>query len=326
MSQRDYKFPEDDREASLRRKNRGLGAVLRHPLVLVLVIVAGIYLYKMPEGSWEPYIERLEVLWDELVGERSRDTAREQTGQTEQTEQGLVAGPQQKDNQHTESTPPPKMVEPESVVEAIRLDVSIGVGFRPVGFKVGAVTAAIKLSEKPPQQIRKLPKFISPYQRYGQITLANGLEFSFALDLVSIDYQMYLDRNRNGDLSDDGPPLDNDGESGFASGLNFPLKVVSGVPGLDGEYKIWIYSTLESWQRWKILYFSMTQLQGELVLSGKRYTAFLADNGPVDGDYRNDGINIDLDGNGKIERETEFFPDGSLARIDGVNYLFRVTH
>ncbi len=90
MSQRDYKFPEDDREASLRRKNRGLGAVLRHPLVLVLVVVAGIYLYKMPEGSWEPYVERLEVLWDELVGERSRDTAREQTERTERTEQGLL--------------------------------------------------------------------------------------------------------------------------------------------------------------------------------------------------------------------------------------------
>jgi hypothetical protein len=46
----------------------------------------------------------------------------------------------------------------------------------------------------------------------------------------------------------------------------------------------------------------------------------------VDGDYRNDGINIDLDGNGKIDRETEYFPDGAVARIDGANYLFRVTH
>lgn len=320
MSKRDYKFPDDDREASLQRRSRGLGAVLRHPLLLMLVIAAGVYIYEMPERPWEPYVERLQVLWGELVGERNREAT------AEQTMQGPVASPLQKDTQQREFTSSLETIEPASVLEAIRLDLSIGIGFRPVGFKIGAVPKAIKLSEKPPPQIRRLPKFTSPYQRYGKIILANGLEFNFALDLVSIDYQMYLDRNRNGDLSDDGPPLNNDGRIKFAGGLNFPLKVVSGVPELDGEYKIWIYTKQDSWQRWEMLYFSMTQLRGELVLSGKRYTAFLADNGPVDGDYRNDGVNIDLDGDGKIERETEFFPDGSLARIDGVNYLFRVTH
>jgi len=72
-------------------------------------------------------------------------------------------------------------------------------------------------------------------------------------------------------------------------------------------------------------YYSMTQLQGDLLLKGKRYTAYLADNGPVDGDYRNDGISIDLNGDGKIDRKSELFPLGKPALINGEMYSFRIT-
>lgn len=321
MPKRDFKFPGDTRQTDIGRNRQGVGLkVLRHPLLAMLAIAAGVYIYDMPHRPWEPYVEQLQALWSDLGEESVRDMV------VERTKQKQVSTSQKKSSQRAESPPSKQTFEPASMVEAIRLDVSIGVGFRPVGFKVGAVTNTVKLSDRPHPQIRRLPKFLSPQQRYGKITLANGMEFSFALDLVSVDFQMYLDRNRNGDLSDDGPPLNNDGRSMFASELNFPLNVVSGVPELDGEYKIWLYTTQNSWQGRQMLYFSMTQLRGELVLSGKKYTAFLADNGPVDGDYRNDGINVDLDSNGKIDRETEFFPDGAVARIDGVNYLFRVTH
>jgi hypothetical protein len=333
MLKRDSKFPGETRQTSVERNSGGIVfRLLRRPLLIMLVIAAGIYIYEMPERPWQPYIdwdpyvewepyaEQMENLWGELFGEDNRGPV------IEQARQGGVNSTQEKATPQTIPEPSVETVDPASVVEAIRLDVSIGVGFRPVGFKIGAVTQAVKLSERPSPQISKLPKFISPHQRYGKISLAGGMEYSFALDLVSIDYQLYLDRNRNGDLSDDGSPYNNEGRNMFAGGLLFPLKDVTGVPELEGDYKIWLYTKEETWQRWKMLYFSMTQLQGELILSGKRYTAFLADNGPVDGDYRNDGINIDLDGNGKIDRETEFFPDGAVARIDGINYLFRVTH
>jgi hypothetical protein len=209
-------------------------------------------------------------------------------------------------------------------VESVQIDISISTGFLPVGFKIAAVSQSIELSKMPHHRMRRLPEFISQQQRYGVIRLARGLELVFVIDMAASGYQMYLDRNRNGDLSDDGPALNNQGKTLFATRLNLPLKAVTGVPNLEGEYLLWIYANHRSWSRDKMHFYSMTQLGGELLLKGKRYKVFLADNGPVDGDYRNDGINIDLDNNGEIDRRSEFIPPGRPVVIDGVSYLFRI--
>jgi hypothetical protein len=291
-------------------------------MLAMLAIAAGIVIFEMPDRPWEPYLKQLQTLWGDLTGEQAVENNTKKTednsadismdrGQTQPKSKSEPIKPKAK------SGSAPKM-------KSTQLDVSIWKGFRPVGFKIAAVPQAIKLSSKPHSRVHRLPKFVAPKQKYGLIKLARGLEFSFAIDMSASGYKMYLDRNRNGDLRDDGPPLINEGRSLFASRLSFPLKAVTGIPRLDGEYQIWIYANPDSWQRGEMLYYSMTQLQGELLLKGKRYTAFLADNGTVDGDYRNDGINIDLDGDGKIDRRTEFFPHNTPAPIDGVNYNFRV--
>jgi hypothetical protein len=320
MSKRDFRFPGETRQTSIRRTENKIGlGVLRHPLLAMLVIAAGLVVYELPGKPWEPYIKQLHALWSELSGKQRVDTERQQARDNRIKDNARI------DSGQTTSRSAPEQTRPgSSGTESVQLDISIAKGFRTAGFKIAAVPQTIQLSAKPHPRIRRLPRFLAPKQRYGLIKLARGLEFVFAVDLAASGYTMYLDRNRNGNLSDDGPPLINEGRSLFASRLSFPLRVVTGIARLDGEYRIWIYTNPDSWQRSEMLYYSMTQLQGELLLKGKRYTAFLADNGPVDGDYRNDGISIDLDGSSKIDRRTEFFPRGSSAQIDGVSYNFRI--
>jgi hypothetical protein len=282
------------------------------PLFVILVLAAGFYLYQMPDQPWGPYLERLQNLLSDRDGEKDPVISSEPT-----------AGPAVPGSASTNKVEPAKSQ--PAVVSPVQLDVSIGLGFRPVGFNIAAVSQAITLSQEPGKRLRHLPGFASPRQWYGVIKLAHGQEYRFALDLGGEGHRMFIDHNRNGDLRDDGEPLVNQGKGLFASRWLLPLAKVTGIPKLTGDYQLWIYTNPASWGNEQILYYSMTQLRGELLLKGERYTAFLADNGPVDGDYRNDGISIDLNGDGKIERESEFFPKGQDALIDGVSYRFTVT-
>ncbi len=289
------------------------------PLIVLLVLAACFYLYEAPDRSWASYLERLQIM---LSGGESPDSPVAAAESDAEPVADLIdkPGPVQSPPVATENQ------QSEQIEAApLQLDVSIGLGFRPVGFKIAAVSQAIQLSRKPGKPLRHLPNLASPRQWYGVINLAHGFEYRFVLDQGSNGYRMFIDLNRNGDLRDDGEPLLNQGNGDFAHRLALPLAKVTGISKLAGEYRLWIFTNPDGLEEGRILYYSMTQLQGELLLQGKRYTAFLADNGPVDGDYRNDGISIDLNGDGRIERASEFFPPDKVALIDGVTYRFIIT-
>lgn len=294
------------------------------PVLFILALAAGLYIYKMPERPWIPYLERLQhVLSD-------RGDVGVSPGPTHPPAGSVVPEPQvQEETVSSSESATVNRPQAESLdtsgVTPVQLDISIGMGFRPVGFKIGAVSQSISISPRPDQRMHRLPRFTAPQQRYGVIRLANGREYGFALDLAAAGYRMFLDRNRNGDLRDDGEPLTNQGRGLFASKLVFPLAQVTGIPRLKGEYRLWLFTDPENWNRGKMLYYCMTQLQGALLLKGRKYRVYLADNGPVDGDYRNDGISIDLNDDGKIDRNSELFAQGQPAVINGEKFSFRIT-
>lgn len=198
----------------------------------------------------------------------------------------------------------------------------IGSGFQPAGIKIGAVSRAVPLSGKPDRLLKRLPRFQGRQQKFGVIKFANGLQYRFAIDAAKNGYQLFLDQNRNGDLRDDGAPLPSRGNDLFATTVSLPLDVVTGIPALKGTYSLWLFTNKSAWKQNSLRFYSKTQLSGQLRLGGKVYTAYLADNYPADGDYRNDGISIDLNGNGKIERKTEYFAPDTVAQINGRLYRF----
>ncbi len=292
------------------------------PLVVILLLAAGFYLYEAPDRSWVSYLERVQIM---LSGGEAKDDPVEAVESDAVPEEQVADLIDQPDSVQSPPVAAEKQQSDQVKALPLQLDVSIGLGFRPVGFKIAAVSQAIPLSRKPERPLRHLPNPASSSQWYGTINLAHGFEYGFVLDLGAEGYRMFIDLNRNGDLRDDGEPLVNQGDGVFAHRLILPLAKVTGIPKLTGEYRLWIFTDASGLDEGKIQYYSMTQLQGELLLQGKRYTAFLADNGPVDGDYRNDGISIDLNGDGKIERASEFFPPAKDTLIDGVTYRFVVT-
>ena len=115
-------------------------------------------------------------------------------------------------------------------ITPLQLDVSIGLGFRPVGFKIAAVSQAISLSRKPGKLLRHLPNLASSQRWYGVINLAHGSEYGFVLDLAAGGSRMFVDLNRNGDLRDDGEPLVNQGSGVFAHQLTLSLAKLTGIP------------------------------------------------------------------------------------------------
>ncbi len=332
MLNRESKFPRASRitqivsRSSDRKKS---GRKRRGPFFSVLFILslaAGLFIYELPGRPWEPHLIQLQEFVTKWAGEELPSIP-----STTQKRVPVKKGPYvDRPNTATKKSPvvsakPKQKMKDDSEPLPVQLDISIGMGFRPVGFKIAAVSHFLNFNNKPNRRIHRLPRFLSTDQLYGLFRLGDGQKYDFVLDLASSGFRMFVDRNQNGDLSDDGKPLLNESNGIFATRLSLPLNRVTGISQLKGDYSLWIYATPVLWKRKQMSYYSMTQMRGEIILKGKRYAVFLADSGPVDGDYRNDGINIDINGNGKIEGIYEFFPIGDTVYIDGVGYDFRIT-
>jgi hypothetical protein len=96
---------------------------------------------------------------------------------------------------------------------------------------------------------------------------------------------------------------------------------VTGQP-LDGAYDLWIYRDERRADRLHV--YARTQLAGALTLGGRRVAVIVADNLVLDADYTNDGIALDLDGDGQFKGPRELVAPGGTVEVDGAAYRFRV--
>jgi hypothetical protein len=202
-------------------------------------------------------------------------------------------------------------------------------GFAPVGMTVSATQAPpFLLTERRPEGITTEPPYQGKQQKYGLLRLGSGAHhvYHLVLDLLpGKSPLMYIDRNQNGNLADDGAPLANQGSGFFATTLRLPLARLLPQASFPGDYEAWVFTNTRLWHNDLMTYYSRTQLKGTVRLAGRTYTAYVADRGTNDADFTNDGIYIDLDGNGKIEAASEFFPPGSSVRIGNQAYVLEIT-
>jgi hypothetical protein len=100
----------------------------------------------------------------------------------------------------------------------------------------------------------KLPTFAGDEQRFGELRLGDSEDpvFVFVLDLTGKDAafsgaRLYVDRNKNRDLTDDGPPLAVEPQRGtkvpifqvpYRDGKSRPYSVNIGVYWLEGERRL----------------------------------------------------------------------------------------
>ncbi|MBI4382510.1 MAG: DUF4124 domain-containing protein [Nitrospinae bacterium] len=231
-----------------------------------------------------------------------------------------------------ESPPPAKPtlaseeISPDGEV-VVRFSIGKG-GFVPALMKVAAVDhPAIRLSGSKPKTPIAEPAYRGTVQKYGSLQLgtAKNNSYVFALDVVEgSNPVLYFDTNQNGDLTDDGEPLTNRGTTLFATAISIPFKQIIKETELPGDYVLWFFTNPRLWELDSVTYYSRSQLQGKIIFGGREYLVYLADYTNNDADFTNDGINIDLDGDGKIDRASEYFKHGKTAEIDGLRYRFKV--
>ncbi len=213
------------------------------------------------------------------------------------------------------------------------VNLSIGShGFSPVNFKGSATSDSlnIKLTKKKYNGINAEPDYSGMVQWYGYMDLGNrhNRRFYLVLDLQRDEtFVMYFDKNKNGNLTDDGKPLLNKGSGdggpgGFARQLSIPWPILIENSPFEGDFNIWFFSNKSGWGRGnRVSHYSQTQLEGRLSIAGNEYMVLLVDKGYNDADLTNDGVRIDLNGNDKIDRDERA---SNTHEINGQNYTFDV--
>ena len=217
----------------------------------------------------------------------------------------------------------------EALKKAVKIPVSISKDFAPVKMTVAAGSGFHpKLSDTPPKDtIVREPKYEGSSRKYGKLILGTrkNKTYHFVLDIKEGSHPvLYFDRNQNRDLTDDGPPLENRGTGIFGTTIALPMKQLIGDLEDAGEFKIWFFTNDALWPKGITRHYSTTQMKGQVTINGTSYLGYLAERGANDADFRNDGIFLDFNRNGKIEYPDEYVRDRQVAAIDGKGYWFDV--
>jgi hypothetical protein len=186
-------------------------------------------------------------------------------------------------------------------------------------------TNATPLDTRPQERLYAEPRYASPNVFYGCLRLGNGQDplISFVLDqLERPTWVVWIDRNNNQDLTDDGPPIPHQG-SGLHLATSFSLEVEvqsRGERPARRPYKIWLWvNELESApagpSRYVARFYAVCHYAGRVELFGETFDAVAFEERGHDALFGGDGIWIDLDRNGKFERP-EHFLDGEEVRSD----------
>ena len=206
---------------------------------------------------------------------------------------------------------------------------SINVSISRDGFELdtmvigGSWKTATQLSDAPPPGLRGEPKYRGRNQKYGQILLGTKKDktYHLVLDLIpDSNPVLYFDLNHNGNLTDDGPPLTNQGTGFFATEIRIPFQQLLDEVELPGDYAAWFFTNDSLWEKGKVAHYTRTELKGAVTIDGTDYLAYISERGMNDADFTNDGIYIDLDQNGEIDRKKEKFPPDEAAVIHGKAY------
>jgi hypothetical protein len=202
-------------------------------------------------------------------------------------------------------------------------------GFTPVEMKVTVSwNTSTPLSSTPPARITTHPVYQGSSQRYGTLRLGTGENtlYDFVFDLISGPHPIvYFDANQNGNLSDDGKPLTNQGSGIFATVITLPFRRLIREVSFPGPYTLWFFTNDSLWKRYAIAHYSRTQLKGTVHIACKAYVAYIADAGNNDADLTNDGVSVDVNGDGHIDRQQEYFPPDKVAHIHGQDYAFVIS-
>jgi thiol-disulfide isomerase/thioredoxin len=236
---------------------------------------------------------------------------------------GVAAHPQQQGVQEKRAAETPsKSGDIEAKQGVLNLNIDRDFQYVPEGFPMGlgvGQTEAPPLDDHPPKSLSAEPKYHSPKVRYGYLLLGNSKDnrFTFALDdLEEKTFIAYFDRNNNGDLTDDGPPTQNQGTGEFAAifEADVPIVLASGET-VRRPYKFWLWGDENGAQ-----FYTRCHYKAQVDIGGTRMTAIAFEQYNHDVLYRDDGIWLDLNADNRLDERTELFKTGSTVTLKGQSF------
>ena len=182
------------------------------------------------------------------------------------------------------------------------VEISLARQFRATEFVIPPVSRELKPTPSTDFSIKKMPAEAGDAAvQYALLKLSRFGLTQLVLVERGEKTALYVDKNHNLDLTDDGPPLVADTDT-FAVTLVLPLYQATGIMGLDGEYRLWIYRPGKAGS---LRYYPLTQLAGKITLDGRSYDALIMEGERTDANFLNDGILVDWNGDGEFDPASE---------------------
>ena len=190
----------------------------------------------------------------------------------------------------------------------------------------------IKMSIKRPATLIKQPIYKGKIQYYGKVQLGTRQNNWYSLvfdiddarekDLSSA--RLYIDSNRNHDLTDDYGPYINTRDKGFSTVVGIPA-VWLYKQAIDWQDDIRLKFIAWTWDRKKMTIITDTALEGKIMLEGKEYQAKIAEVRTNNADFsKNILLYIDLNHDGVFKRKEESFTPQQVYIINHKRYRFDI--
>ena len=182
----------------------------------------------------------------------------------------------------------------------------------PEGFPMGLSVSqgfALHLFETPGgnQGFKTLPPDSGHKRYYDEFTIAGRNHLTITEE--SKPPRFYFDENRNGDLTDDRGPFTAEKEELLPNHVTIQIRY--DAEKVVAPYRLWLFGSTMGGVR----FYPVCHWQGELTIDGRSHP-LVAFDGNADGDYSNDPLAVDANGNGTAD-DGELLKPGDEITIDG---------
>jgi len=247
------------------------------------------------------------------------DPKRQETD--EQSVQGEAVAPR------TDNDPVPEHKTPVTDKEGVlALDIDRDLDYYSEGFPLGlsaGQTDAPPMTNWPCKTLSAEPAYHSANIRYGYLRLGNAEDNRFVFAMDDLDQSTWIghfDRNNNADLTDDGPPVT------ISDNVEFRVAIV--LPSGDTvfrAYKIWEWGSGTAEQP-GLRFYSVCNHQGKVNINDSKITAVAFERFNHDALYKNDGIWLDVNNDGKLDEEKELFKSGSSVTVNDQTFQINLMY
>lgn len=183
----------------------------------------------------------------------------------------------------------------------------------PLGLPVGQ-TRLPALTNRPQETLKAEPRYQDPQPLYGYFALSNAPDWRYSFVIDRTIWALYVDKNNNEDLTDDGPPAFNQGTGNLATALSLQLELIApDGSAINQPYDLWFWYNEKEQGAY---FYPRFYYSGNLKIGGEIYSAYAYQQFHHIGISRESGIWIDLNRDKKLD-QMEHFYDGSLIQPPG---------